>query len=47
MSLGLVTLPLKYTTRERYLGWRQRALISSLGGLGAMITTHTETLLAF
>lgn len=47
MSLGLVTLPLKYTTRDWYLGWRQRTLISSLGGLGAMMTTHTDTLLAF
>lgn len=47
MSFGLVTLPLKYTTRERYLGWRQRALISSLGALGAIMITHTETLLAF
>lgn len=47
MSRGLVTLPLKYNTLERYFGWRHRALISSLGGVGAMTTTHTDTLLAF
>ena len=46
MSLGLVTLPLKYTTLDRNLGERQRVLMSSLGAHGDITTTHTNTLLA-
>lgn len=45
MSLGLVTLPLKYTTLDRNFGERQRVLMSALGAHGDITRTHTNTLL--